>query len=124
MKNSFNKNYFGAYDLERKYNENHDERGRFTSGDGGSGAASRNVLSQEHYHLPEVGISPYNDLGAHASASFSLKLANTRNRALRVAQKAVIDDLRANPHVGKVVAGIYGTGANAQNVYHIYRKTV
>lgn len=44
MKKQFNPNYFGAPVLEKKYNDNHDEQGRFSSGDGGSsGGASSPV---------------------------------------------------------------------------------
>lgn len=40
MKKNFNPNYFGAPELEKKYNENHGPDGRFTSGDGGGGASA------------------------------------------------------------------------------------
>lgn len=43
----FNPNYFGAPELEKKYNENHDEQGRFSSG-GGSGTVDQASTASHH----------------------------------------------------------------------------
>ena len=59
MKKNFNPNYFGAPQLEKKYNENHGPDGKFTSSDGGGAAGHANVAKAASAGTAKQGLSQY-----------------------------------------------------------------